>query len=175
MVEAIIAISMMILFFGGMVFFQALYHQQIVTQNEAQLGAVKYAMGACQVNPSAVAGASETLTSLAARNLLQPDFSGVDIAGAGPGSVRDVLTSAKLDATAFVAQLALAGTDPVSVSGPNRFSQSTSSTSFATCSDELTVPWVTQPLKRETRPSFWAYVSMQYDNVYAAIVQNAYQ
>jgi hypothetical protein len=172
MVEAIIAISMMILFFGGMVFFQALYHQQIVTQNEAQMGAVQYAMGACLVNPEPVAGGSGTLTPLPATNSLQPNLSAVQIAGQGAGPVGDMLTLANLGTAALVSQFAVVGTDPVTVSVPNRFSQSTSSTAFATCSDDLIVQWAT--FQGSTRNGFWPLLTTQFADLYATSIQNAY-
>jgi hypothetical protein len=47
MVEAVCVISVFILFFVGMVYFESLYHEQLHVQQLARAGAVAYAMDAC--------------------------------------------------------------------------------------------------------------------------------
>lgn len=47
MVEAIVVISVFILFFVGMVYFQSLYQKKLRVQELARAAAVAYAMGAC--------------------------------------------------------------------------------------------------------------------------------
>jgi len=47
MVEAIVVISIFILFFLGMVYFESLYHEQLRVQQLARAGAFAYAMKAC--------------------------------------------------------------------------------------------------------------------------------
>ncbi|MGA7124201.1 MAG: hypothetical protein WBY94_29130 [Polyangiaceae bacterium] len=50
MVEAIVVISVFILFFVGMVYFESLYHEQLRALQLARAAAVAYAMDACPDN-----------------------------------------------------------------------------------------------------------------------------
>ena len=70
MVEAIVVISVFILFFVGMVYFESLYHEQLRALQLARAAAVAYAMDACPDNTDPLRTVRRTCTAPAVRDRL---------------------------------------------------------------------------------------------------------
>jgi hypothetical protein len=129
MIEAVIVISVFVLFFSGMVYFESLYHQRMHVQQLARAAAVAYAMNACPDGNDPL-------------GLLRPDLDGATGGSGTPSS------AAAPTATVPLSQ----GSKPIG-SGGDPLGNAMSSKGFAL--DKITDTSLNRPLTVGTRTYNW--------------------
>jgi hypothetical protein len=140
MVEAIIVISVMIVFYGGMVYFESLYHSQIVVQSQARSAAVANAMDACQGSMSEYTGpAPASIIGLPRTHAIPTGLGDITVAGQ-TGFMNGLLSDLDLlSAGSFVDVLSADNATVAVTAGSNTYRQNVSSNAFAACADTIAV------------------------------------
>jgi hypothetical protein len=139
MVEAIVVISVMIVFYGGMVYFESIYHNQIVVQSQARSAAVANAMGACQGSGGYTGPAPASIIDLPRTNQIPTTVGDITVAGQA-GFMNGQLTALDMLSSGSFVDLLSADNATVAVTaGSNAYSQNVSSNAFAACADAIAV------------------------------------
>ena len=139
MIEAILVISVMIMFYGGMVFFENLYDQQIFVQNQMRAAALALAMGSCNDTIGGYTGRFPVVNNLSGPQPVPVDVSKISVGTKGTAAVQDQLNTASLGGLNGLTDVAStdAFSTPVGVTvGSKTYSASLWSHSAESCTDE---------------------------------------